>query len=351
MSLKAPFPYFGGKAQVTGLVWQRLGDVPNYVEPFFGSGAVLLARPHWPWPDDRIETVNDADGLLCNFWRAVRADPAAVAHHADWPVSECDLHARHAWLVSRRDSLQARLEGDPEFYDAKIAGWWVWGLCNWIGGGWCSGQGPWQVQEVDGQPQLIRGVPNGQGVQRRRVHLGNPGRGVLGQGVSLGAAGAGDPGTGECGLLAWMEALAARLRRVRVPCGDWSRVCTPATTTGCWPVTGVFLDPPYAAEAGRDPSLYRVESATVAHGVRAWALEHGDDPRLRIVLCGYEGEHTMPDTWECVPWKASGGYGNQGDNRGKANAHRERLWFSPHCLRQSQERTLFDNLSPCEEET
>lgn len=55
MTLKAPFPWFGGKSLAASLIWERLGDVPNYVEPFFGSGAVLLARPHEPG----IETIND----------------------------------------------------------------------------------------------------------------------------------------------------------------------------------------------------------------------------------------------------------------------------------------------------
>ena len=43
--LKAPFPYFGGKGRVAGEVWKRFGAVKTYVEPFFGSGAVLLGRP------------------------------------------------------------------------------------------------------------------------------------------------------------------------------------------------------------------------------------------------------------------------------------------------------------------
>ena len=43
--LRAPFPWFGGKRKVADAVWQRLGRVGNYVEPFFGSGAVLLGRP------------------------------------------------------------------------------------------------------------------------------------------------------------------------------------------------------------------------------------------------------------------------------------------------------------------
>jgi hypothetical protein len=68
--------------------------------------------------------------------------------------------------------------------------------------------------------------------------------------------------------------------------------------------------------------------------VRAWALDNGDNPFLRIALCGYEGEHTMPDSWECIAWKAGGGYGSQGNGAARENAGRERIWFSPHCLRQ-----------------
>ena len=44
MTLKAPFPWFGGKSRAAHLVWERFGNVRAYVEPFFGSGAVLLRR-------------------------------------------------------------------------------------------------------------------------------------------------------------------------------------------------------------------------------------------------------------------------------------------------------------------
>src|ERR1019366_3612543 len=87
--LKAPMPYFGGKLRVAAEVWRRFGDVMNYIEPFCGSLAVMLARPDEPG----IETANDADHFLVNFWRAVKADPDAVAYHADHIVSEADLES------------------------------------------------------------------------------------------------------------------------------------------------------------------------------------------------------------------------------------------------------------------
>ena len=129
--------------------------------------------------------------------------------------------------------------------------------------------------------------------------------------------------------------LAERLRRVRVCCGDWERVCGPSPTTKLG-ITGVFLDPPYADEADRQSDLYARDSADVAHRVSEWALANGDNPLMRIALCGYEGEHQMPECWECVAWKARGGYGSQGNGRGRENAGRERVWFSPHCSRRKR---------------
>lgn len=365
---KSPFAFFGAKSAIAAEVWRRFGDVPCYTEPFVGSAAVLLKRPGWSPAASWVETVNDKDGMISNFWRAVQHDPEQTAHYADWPSNENDLHARHAWLVNQKFNTDfvAQLEGDPDYYDAKIAGWWVWGMANWIGGGFCSGNGPWQ--SVDGklvntgdagvgvQRHLVhlsnagRGVQRrrvqlsnaGQGVQRRRVHLGNAGQGVQRRRVYLGNAGQGEAGTGEQGLLAWFEALSARLRRVRVCSGDWQRTVASEGALGLhmFQPVGVFLDPPYSLKAGRDMSLYAEESGDVAHAVREWAIAHGDDPRFRIALCGYDTEHAMPENWSVYRWSAKGGYGNLGNGRGATNRHRETVWFSPHCLAGDEQRQL-----------
>jgi DNA adenine methylase len=325
--LKAPFPYFGGKRKVASLIWERFGKVSSYVEPFFGSGAVLLGRP---LPFEGVETVNDADGLLANVWRSLKADPEATAYHADHPVNENDLHARHAWLVGQKDSLQARLEGDPEYYDPKIAGWWLWGIACWIGSGFCSGEGPWQVVEgPDGSRQLVHLGDAGQGVNRQLVHLGDAGRGVNRKREEL---------------TTYFAALADRLRDVRVCCGDWTRVMgdTPMfpTSRAGSAVTAVFLDPPYADTAKRQGELYRIDCESVAHAVREWAIRHGDDPRYRICVAGFEGEHVFPESWDCVKGRSGQGHGYGGQTKdGYENKGRERLWFSPHCI--SNELPLF----------
>lgn len=408
--LKAPFPWFGGKSRVADAVWDRFGNVDNYVEPFAGSLAVLLSRPH----PAQTETVNDLDCYLANFWRSLRFDPDGLAESADWPVNEADLHSRHLWLVNQ-DAFRERMKTDPDFHDVKVAGWWVWGISQWIGSGWCSHpewMGRTNAGRVDrgihskarqtpppaddGTARVWRKRPSihpehgGRGVHRKLPAVGDDGRGVPRQIPSLrgdsGAAGQGifsnrvqgDAGRGgeppasapgRCGeipekrpmlsghgsgcgihsersyaLLEYFHQLAARLRRVRVCCGDWTRVLGPSTTIKHG-VCGVFLDPPYdmrvvsnntgSARDGAAPSykLYAHHDNDLSEAVRRWAIENGENPLLRIALCGYEGEHEMPGTWEKVAWKATGGYGSQRANgKGSDNSKRERVWFSPHCL-------------------
>lgn len=395
--LRAPFPWFGGKRLVAPVVWERFGDVPNYVEPFFGSGAVMLARPHVP----RVETVNDKDALLSNFWRAVQADPEEVAYWADWPISEADLHARHLFLVNRREWVESLIT-DPDFYDAQIAGWWVWGLCQWIGGGWCAepkverpdrkhpdlrqhvgltGDGA-PGRGIHGQvprkrPRTWRGQPGALSegvidrVQRRRVRTSR-GQGVLlsprrqlpdlqadagaaGRGIHVSGpvrqrptliqrGGSGVTGGPASDRRAWLidtfARLQDRLRNVRIVCGEWDRVLGPTPTwkTG---LTGVFLDPPYSQDQ-RDAGIYVEDAVGLADRVRAWAIANGDNPLMRIALCGYDTEHVgdMPSSWTAWRWKAHGGFGSQAKKtqRAQENSRREVIWFSPHCLPQG----LFD---------
>jgi len=94
------------------------------------------------------------------------------------------------------------------------------------------------------------------------------------------------------------------------------------------------LDPPYEDHEG----LY-AEGSPMSAKVRDWAIEYGFRRDMRIALCGYEGEHSMPDGWTVHAWKAKGGYASQGDGSNE-NARRERIWFSPACLPLVEERQI-----------
>lgn len=458
--LKSPFPYPGGKSRAAPLIWARLGDTPNRVIPFAGSLAELWGCPFEP----RIETVNDLDPNLANFWRCIKTRPEETARWADGPVDEADLHARHRWLVTgdlpgagaRRvdvalreasyalladpspeglerlrlaleaqpqadesgEAFRARMLADPEHCNPKRAGWWVWGISAWIGSGWCSVRGESWKQ----RPQFGGSGQEGCGIHAKKMRLGGGqgadgagakyGKGVhalamrggqlpnlgasdggaFGQGIHgkehrrssqlpyLGGGNAGHPtagsssgygagihakdyrlsqrlphlsaggnGGGPAGIhsqgrrsaiLATFEALAARLRGVRVACGDFERVLSDAVT---WRhgVTAVILDPPYADCA--DMYAAGGSSAAVFARASAWAAEHGERKDMRIVLCGYEGTWEPPTGWSTVAWKAQGGYAGQRKNGApNKNAERERLWFSPACLPvEPVQRSLF----------
>lgn len=149
----APFPAFGGKSAIATEVWSRFGAVRNYVEPCVHSAAMLLLRPeetkHAPQSGTRfewgIETINDINSHVSNFWRAVKWAPEETASHALWPIIESDMHARQMWLAANKESLRERLEGDPEWFDARAAGWWAWGMNMWLGSMFANGVGPWRV--------------------------------------------------------------------------------------------------------------------------------------------------------------------------------------------------------------
>lgn len=318
--LKAPFPWFGGKRRAAPLVWEALGDPGGYIEPFAGSAATLLARP--PFKGRRVETINDADGWLVNAWRAIQQSPDEVAMHVWGPVTEIDYHARLAWLQERRGQwLVSWLEGDPENYDAKVAGWWLYVVSAGIGDPFDAG--PWRV--IDGR--LVDTREARSGIKRMKPHLGNAGRGVNRELPHLGDAGRG-------ALTAYMRALADRLARVRITCGDWRRVLTPSASrakTGGDGTIGILLDPPY--ETSGDLYHEGDTDGTISADVRQWCTTAPAD--LRIVLCGMNDEHdTLLDHgWTVTGGKAGGGAGyNTDPDAGR----RERLWLSPACVNAEQ---------------
>jgi DNA adenine methylase len=309
--LKAPFPWFGGKSRAFKEVNEALGKVTTYCEPFAGSLAVLLQRE----PVNH-EVVNDADGWLCNFWRAVKHDPAGVAFWADSPVNEADLHARHWWLLQRRDILAGLLEADPDAFDVKAAGWWVWGICASISTNWLCG-GPWSVVGDGEDARLVKG--HGGGIRRGLPHLGDAGQGVNRR------------TTAGAGILEWMGRLSERLRRVRVTNGDFARVLTPCvlhSTPSKLGIAGVLVDPPYPAGLNQQGAYAGSTEHASEVWQRAvdWAASVGDNPRYRVVVCGYDGLWTPPGGWTTRQWKNTAGY------RREKGQRQEVLWCSPHCI-------------------
>lgn len=315
-TLKAPFPYFGGKLKAASLVWQLLGDPGSYIEPFCGSAAILLNRP--PFTGHRHEIINDKDGLLVNTWRALQHAPQKVLQHCQGPFTEIDKHARAAWLKDHATpEFTSWLEGHPEHYDAKVAGWWLMVTSCSIGNPLHSG--PWIRQNG----KLCK-HPNSNGITREKLNLGNTGKGV-----------------GSIRFMTQPEAmltrLSNRLRGVKITCGNWQRVLTPTVTT---PRSGgdgqlaIFLDPPYTKG---DTRCYQHQDSTTAIEVQHWCTTI--NPTWRVILCGYDNEHDelLNHGWT----KHQGKAGSSGYSTKKGNHLRERFWTSPECITPS--KTLFNH--------
>ena len=97
--MKSPVPYFGSKQRIAPWIASLLPLHAHYVEPFCGGLSVLLAKGPSP-----METVNDLDGDLMNFWRVLRERTEDL-------VRACDLtpHAR-AELAAAWDPTEDEIE-------------------------------------------------------------------------------------------------------------------------------------------------------------------------------------------------------------------------------------------------
>ena len=68
--MNAMLKYPGAKWSLTKWIIGHFPPHHSYLEPFFGSGAVLFNKPR-----SNIETVNDLDGDVVNLFECIRRDP------------------------------------------------------------------------------------------------------------------------------------------------------------------------------------------------------------------------------------------------------------------------------------
>lgn len=73
--MKAIIKYPGSKWGLANWIINYFPKHHSYLEPFFGSGAVLFNKPR-----SNIETINDVDGEVINFFECVKTDPERLTH-------------------------------------------------------------------------------------------------------------------------------------------------------------------------------------------------------------------------------------------------------------------------------
>lgn len=72
--MNAILKYPGAKWRIADWIIENMPTHHSYVEPFFGSGAVFFNKPQ-----SNIETINDLDGEVVNFFEVIRDMPEELA--------------------------------------------------------------------------------------------------------------------------------------------------------------------------------------------------------------------------------------------------------------------------------
>lgn len=130
--------YPGAKWRIADWIMDHMPSHESYVEPFFGSGAILFRKA-----PSRIETVNDLDGSVVHFFKVCREQPEALAravYLTPWAREEYNLSEFHADGELPDDVERAR--------QFAVRSWMAMGSCMSRKTGWRHTTG----KKTDGGP-------------------------------------------------------------------------------------------------------------------------------------------------------------------------------------------------------
>ncbi len=85
--MKAVIKYPGSKWAIADWIISYFPEHHSYLEPFLGSGAVLLKKSR-----SHIETVNDLDGNVVNLFEWIKKDPEKLAHEIYYTPYSRQIH-------------------------------------------------------------------------------------------------------------------------------------------------------------------------------------------------------------------------------------------------------------------
>ncbi len=292
----APFSYFGGKRDIAPQVWEFFGArIKNYIEPFAGGMAILLARPNPSLVVEErfVETVNDKDALVINAWRAMKhANPRELAELVETINSQQHLDSFKKDVYENYYMLNRLIRSGTERYHPYLAAMWIAGMKNAIGAGFANTADTYSKVS----PRIvISGWPFGSAER-------------------------------------YFKYMKYRLKHVNLMCLNWHELVGSPTRTTLQGETATFIDPPYPRKE-RSP-CYNEDDGSPSNAAAEWAIEtirKDKANKFRIAFCGYRRLYKKKfkaEGWTSISWKGKG-YGVQGDGRGRVNAAEETVWFSP----------------------
>jgi DNA adenine methylase len=258
--------YFGSKSQIAPWIISHFPRHTSYCEPFGGGANVLLQKPRSP-----IETYNDLDGQVVNFFRVLRDQPDELIRRL-----ELTPYAR-AELELALEPTDDPLEAARRFFVS----------CWMTIGGWSEGQ-------TKNSWRYIKS-PNGRSKSPaaywRMDHL-------------------------------WV--VAERLMGVQIECRDGLYIAAHMDT----PETLTYLDPPYLMETRSGSHRYIYEFSEEDH-VRL--AEVAKSLEGYCVISGYPSE-LYADLYELEGWvrvETQVRINSSRTNRERPSMRTECLWISP----------------------
>lgn len=96
--MPAVIKYPGAKWSIAKWIISHFPEHHSYLEPFFGSGAVLFTKER-----GNIETVNDLDGDVVNLFEWIRNDPERLARAVYWTPYSREVYNR-AWEAGKTET-------------------------------------------------------------------------------------------------------------------------------------------------------------------------------------------------------------------------------------------------------
>jgi len=226
--------YYGGKWKLAPWIISHFPPHQNYVEPCGGAASVLLQKPRSP-----LETYNDLDGNVVNFFRVLRDQPDELIRKirlTPWARAEYELS----------------LEPCEDVVERARRFWvWCWMGIGGIGSGWRC------ITDTS--------TRNGTKWPRDNINIGH------------------------------LLTVSARFVGVQIESGDWRNIVTRYDNE--WAL--FYLDPPYVPAERERAGRYHFEWTAEQHDAGADLLRQCTG---YVIVSGYACD-LYRDLYEAHGWK------------------------------------------------
>lgn len=116
--MKAIAKYPGSKWSLADWIINFFPKHHSYLEPFFGSGAILFNKPR-----SNIETVNDLDNNVVNLFECIRENPKRLASMIHMTPYAREVYER-AYEEMPNDKFEKALNLRSPQYGAWFSDFW-----------------------------------------------------------------------------------------------------------------------------------------------------------------------------------------------------------------------------------